>query len=133
LGRKPVIEIPELDEDIHPTEPFKRGRAARRAAAMVKTDVDAPFAGSPLLSETPPEAPDVITLPDAVTTGLPKQVKQLRLGDGTYELPPLSSSTPMRRSPVLRVARPSRDTRSSSGRPSRSSGSRRCNATSPTR
>jgi S-DNA-T family DNA segregation ATPase FtsK/SpoIIIE len=90
IGRKQVIEVPDLAEDVQPTEPIKRGRAARRAAAMVTTDADAPFAASPVLSETPPEVPDVITLPDAVTTGLPKQVKQLRLGDGTYELPPLT-------------------------------------------
>jgi DNA segregation ATPase FtsK/SpoIIIE, S-DNA-T family len=90
IGRKPAVEIPELGEGIEPTEPIKRGRAARRQASMVKTDVDAPFAASPLLAEDVPEIPQVITLPDAVTTSLPKAVKQLRLGDGTYQLPPLS-------------------------------------------
>jgi S-DNA-T family DNA segregation ATPase FtsK/SpoIIIE len=88
FGRHPVIEIPELDEDMHPTEPIKPGRAARRAAA--KANADAPFAASPLLAEGDAEPPAVITLPDAVTTGLPKQVKQLRLGDGSYQLPPLA-------------------------------------------
>jgi S-DNA-T family DNA segregation ATPase FtsK/SpoIIIE len=90
IGRGRVIEVPELDEDMEPTEPIKRGRAARRQAAALKTNVDAPFAASPVLAEDSPEVPEVITLPDAVTTGLPKQVKQLRLGDGTYQLPPLT-------------------------------------------
>jgi S-DNA-T family DNA segregation ATPase FtsK/SpoIIIE len=91
IGHRNVIEIPELDDDTMPTEPIKRGRAARRqAAAALKTNADAPFAASPILSEAAVELPEVITLPDAVTTALPKQVKQLRLGDGTYQLPPLT-------------------------------------------
>jgi S-DNA-T family DNA segregation ATPase FtsK/SpoIIIE len=90
IGGKPDLEIPELGDGIEPTEPIKRGRAARRQASMVKTDADAPFAASPVLAEDVPEIPQVITLPDAVTTSLPKAVKQLKLGDGTYQLPPLS-------------------------------------------
>jgi S-DNA-T family DNA segregation ATPase FtsK/SpoIIIE len=91
LGHKPDPDAPELADEIAATEPIKRGRAARRQAAeAAKTNVAAPFAASPLLAEDVPEVPQVITLPDAATTSLPKQVKQLKLGDGTYQLPPLS-------------------------------------------
>jgi S-DNA-T family DNA segregation ATPase FtsK/SpoIIIE len=89
LGRRPAPEGPELAEGDLATEPIKRGRAARKQAA--KTDADAPFAASPLLSEDAPDAPRVITLPDAAPADAPpKPAKQLALGDGTFQLPPLS-------------------------------------------
>jgi S-DNA-T family DNA segregation ATPase FtsK/SpoIIIE len=64
----------------------------RRRRPVVKTDLDAPFAASPVLGEelsgdsrTPaaPAAP-------ATVTAAPKQGKQLRLGDGSYVLPAMS-------------------------------------------
>jgi S-DNA-T family DNA segregation ATPase FtsK/SpoIIIE len=64
----------------------------RRRRPVVKTDVDAPFAASPVLGEGAlgdgetagvPAAPASIAAP-------PRQGKQLRLGDGSYTLPGMS-------------------------------------------
>jgi DNA segregation ATPase FtsK/SpoIIIE, S-DNA-T family len=90
LRREPAADEPALDEGMLPTEPIKRGRGARKQAAIVKTDADAPFAASPVLAENVPELPQVITLPDASVPGTSLPVKQLRLGDGTYQLPSLT-------------------------------------------
>jgi S-DNA-T family DNA segregation ATPase FtsK/SpoIIIE len=93
IGRKPRTdsELPVTDDGMLPTEPIKRGRAGRRQASMVKTNPDAPFAASPVLAENVPEIPQVITLPDAGTAGTAAAPgKQLRLGEGSYELPPLT-------------------------------------------
>jgi len=90
FGRRPQEPTPEPDDGMLPTEPIKRGRSLRRRA--MPTDADEPFAASPVLSEADAEPPRVITLPDA-EPGVPvepKPVKQLRLGDGSYQLPPLS-------------------------------------------
>jgi S-DNA-T family DNA segregation ATPase FtsK/SpoIIIE len=100
LGRREPMEAgPELEEGTLATEPIKRGRAARKQAGLVKTNPDAPFAASPVLAENVPEIPHVITLPDAV--GAPAAAatdgdaaataaKQLRLGEGIYQLPALT-------------------------------------------
>ncbi len=90
IGHRPEPDVIDLDEGTLPTEPIKRGRGLRRAAAAIKTDPDAPFAASPLLAEGAPEPPQVITLPDAGESAQPKPARQLRLGDGTYQLPPLT-------------------------------------------
>jgi DNA segregation ATPase FtsK/SpoIIIE, S-DNA-T family len=84
FGRRSEAENegPELEEGMLPTEPIKRRRSKRD---VVKTIPDAPFAASPVITETP----DVITLPDAVPAEV-KPAKQLRFGDGTYQLPSLS-------------------------------------------
>jgi S-DNA-T family DNA segregation ATPase FtsK/SpoIIIE len=96
LGRRhPVPEGPELEDGTLPTEPIKRGRAARKQATLIKTNADAPFAASPVLAENLSDNPHVITLPDAAgaTTAAASAAstgKQLRLGEGTYQLPPLT-------------------------------------------
>jgi S-DNA-T family DNA segregation ATPase FtsK/SpoIIIE len=79
-------EGPELEEGMLSTEPIKRGRAKR---AAVVTNPDAPFAASPVLAENVPEIPQVITLPDSGDAPT-KPVKQLKLGEGTYQLPALT-------------------------------------------
>jgi S-DNA-T family DNA segregation ATPase FtsK/SpoIIIE len=89
FGRRPEAEYdegPELEEGMLSTEPIKRGRAKR---AAVVTNPDAPFAASPVLAENVPEIPQVITLPDA-TEAPAKPVKQLKLGEGAYQLPALT-------------------------------------------
>jgi DNA segregation ATPase FtsK/SpoIIIE, S-DNA-T family len=79
-------EGPELEEGMLSTEPIKRGRAKR---AAVVTNPDAPFAASPVLAENVPEIPQVVTLPDSGDAPT-KPVKQLKLGEGTYQLPALT-------------------------------------------
>jgi S-DNA-T family DNA segregation ATPase FtsK/SpoIIIE len=91
IVRKPAPDSgPELEDGMLATEPIKRGRAARRQA--VKTEADAPFAASPVLAENDPAAPPrVITVPEAGAADPPATPgKQLKLGDGTYQLPALS-------------------------------------------
>jgi S-DNA-T family DNA segregation ATPase FtsK/SpoIIIE len=90
IGRKPAPEVPQLDEGMLATEPIKRGRAARRQTAMLRTYPDAPFAASPVLAENSPGIPRQITVPEAGAAGAPTVIKQLRLGDGTYQLPALT-------------------------------------------
>jgi S-DNA-T family DNA segregation ATPase FtsK/SpoIIIE len=83
-----VIEVPDLDEGMLATEPLRRGRGGRRQAGSITTNPDAPFAASPVLAENVPEIPQTITIPEAAVPA--KTVKQLRLGDGTYQLPALT-------------------------------------------
>jgi S-DNA-T family DNA segregation ATPase FtsK/SpoIIIE len=61
----------------------------RRRRPVVKTDVDAPFAASPLLSDEPAGEVPGSTLPGppAAVTPVPRKAQQLRLGEGAYTLP----------------------------------------------
>jgi len=85
---------PELEEGMLATEPIKRRRPKR-----AHTDPDAPFAASPVITlpDVLETAPEVVQLPPE-----PKVAKQMRLGDGTYQVPPLTmlreGSAPMARS-----------------------------------
>ncbi|HEX3707528.1 MAG TPA: DNA translocase FtsK 4TM domain-containing protein, partial [Mycobacteriales bacterium] len=110
LRRKDDVPLDEivLPGDTQATEPLKRGK--KRHASVASTDEDAPFAASPVLSEDKPkpafdEPTRVITLPDALPSGLPSEAvtgplpravpragtpakqAQLKLGDGVYQLP----------------------------------------------
>ncbi|HEU5033787.1 MAG TPA: DNA translocase FtsK [Mycobacteriales bacterium] len=71
--------------------PAKRSRTRRRQAALAPTADTAPFSASPLLADGLPTeaAPAADPTPPAApaTTAAPKRVEQLRLGDGTYQLP----------------------------------------------
>jgi S-DNA-T family DNA segregation ATPase FtsK/SpoIIIE len=103
LGRAPAeAEQPQDAASPHedqPTEPIKSGR--KRHASVESTEDDAPFAASPVLSEsdrTSAEPPKVITLPEAATPAaaapggsMPAgHTTQLRLGEGAYQLPDIS-------------------------------------------
>ena len=117
---------PELAEGDLATEPIKRGRAARKQA--IKTDADAPFAASPVLAEDAPDAPQVITLPDAVAG---RRCAASRQAAARWATAPTSC----RRCPCCARARrrrhAARPTTSSSSRSPRSSTSSRWTPRSP--
>ncbi|HWC35647.1 MAG TPA: DNA translocase FtsK 4TM domain-containing protein [Mycobacteriales bacterium] len=112
-GLRPTpAEEAEIAADTMPTEPIKRIR--KRHASVASTEEDAPFAASPVLADDVPGETGgerVITLPDVAdsadmasiaTTALeipgparpvaPKATvpAQLKLGEGTYQLPDLA-------------------------------------------
>jgi S-DNA-T family DNA segregation ATPase FtsK/SpoIIIE len=104
--RRPAQPEPEELSADQPTEPIKRIR--KRHASVAETEEDKPFDASPVLAEDKPEPPQVITLPEVAgaespdmasvaTTALeiptpskPLTPSQLKLGDGTYQLPDAS-------------------------------------------
>jgi S-DNA-T family DNA segregation ATPase FtsK/SpoIIIE len=104
--RRPALPEPEDVSADQPTEPIRRVR--KRHASVANTEEDKPFAASPVLSEDKPSpeagaAERVITLPDAAdmvsvattaleipTSAKPVAASQLKLGDGTYQLPDTS-------------------------------------------
>ena len=57
IGRKPVPEGPELEDGVEPTEPIKRGRAARRQAAAGEDQRRRAVRGLAGAAEDAPEAP----------------------------------------------------------------------------
>ena len=66
---------------------IRRSRPRRRQAAMAEST---PFSASPVLSdeETPAAIEPLTTpVPPAPLTTAPRKIEQLRLGDGTYQLP----------------------------------------------
>ncbi|MGN6472150.1 MAG: DNA translocase FtsK 4TM domain-containing protein [Mycobacteriales bacterium] len=106
MRRPAEVEAAPINLDDQITEPLKRGR--RKHASVASTDEDKPFDASPVIAEEEPAAPQVITLPDVTdataadmvsvaTTALeipvpskPVSSSQLKLGDGTYQLPDTS-------------------------------------------
>ncbi|HVS68137.1 MAG TPA: DNA translocase FtsK 4TM domain-containing protein [Mycobacteriales bacterium] len=100
--RAPAPTEPVADDD-QVTEPLKRAR--KRHASVANTDEDKPFDASPVIAEAKPDEPKTITIPDVAspdvadmasiaTTALeiptpskPVKASQLKLGDGTYQLP----------------------------------------------
>ncbi|MBV9871540.1 MAG: DNA translocase FtsK [Frankiaceae bacterium] len=98
LGRKPAAAdgAPQLEDGMLPTEPIKRRRAPKKDkdADALKTNPDAPFSASPVISEADAEQPpQVITIPEAgaAAVDVPLQpAKQLALGDGAFQLPPMT-------------------------------------------
>jgi S-DNA-T family DNA segregation ATPase FtsK/SpoIIIE len=94
IGRRPApaegIGPPALADGDLPTEPIARGRAGRRKPAII-TNPDAPFAASPVLAEATPGLPPVAERPEGGPgTSAAAAAKQLRLGDGAYQLPALT-------------------------------------------
>ena len=96
FGHKPSktdSAAPVLEEGMLPTEPIKRRRAARKdkGAEAAKTNPDAPFSASPVITEG--DSPQVITIPEAGTVAADaaaEPAKQLRLGDGAFQLPSMT-------------------------------------------
>jgi S-DNA-T family DNA segregation ATPase FtsK/SpoIIIE len=85
---------PQLEDGMLPTEPIKRRRAAKKdkEAEALKTNPDAPFSASPVITEGDPAVPDVITIPEAgaVAADAAPVHKQMSLGDGSFTLPPMT-------------------------------------------
>jgi S-DNA-T family DNA segregation ATPase FtsK/SpoIIIE len=85
-------EAAEADDDgTQVTEPIRIKRRRRKQDdALVEAALEAaPFSASPVLSDAPdpqPEPDATLTPPPPVTTP-PRAVEQMRLGDGTYQLP----------------------------------------------
>jgi S-DNA-T family DNA segregation ATPase FtsK/SpoIIIE len=100
LRRSPSPETVELEDGMLPTEQLER-RRGRRRPPPTSAEQGAPFAASPLLADqkaatdeaSPSDesegSPKVITLPEAGAEP-PSPPRQLRLGDGAYQLPPLT-------------------------------------------
>jgi S-DNA-T family DNA segregation ATPase FtsK/SpoIIIE len=109
--RRPAgVEASPLDVEDQVTEPLKRAR--KKHASVASTDEDKPFDASPVLADEKPDPPQVISLPDLATTALevpaapgtpasstsasdtvPQkhgEPSQMKLGDGTYQLPDTS-------------------------------------------
>jgi S-DNA-T family DNA segregation ATPase FtsK/SpoIIIE len=112
-GEDAEHDVIDLDAGTQVTEPLKRGK--KRHASVASTDEDAPFAASPVLSETAlhqagarpgdDQPTQVITLPDVLNSAPPTQAvtgplpsatprgsasvkaSQLKLGDGVYQRP----------------------------------------------
>jgi S-DNA-T family DNA segregation ATPase FtsK/SpoIIIE len=95
------------DED---TAVIRRGRPRRRQAAMVDTSESTPFSASPVLSgdEAAPAVEALTTpVPPAPATTAPRRIEQLRLGDGTYQLP---APTLLRAGPAAKARSAANDT-----------------------
>ncbi|MGN6472750.1 MAG: DNA translocase FtsK 4TM domain-containing protein [Mycobacteriales bacterium] len=103
--RRPAAEEQDSADADQVTEPIKR----KRHASVANTDEDKPFDASPVLSDEKPKEDDkrVITLPEAMDTGpitmpppavappspeasTPIPPSQLKLGEGSYQLPDTS-------------------------------------------
>ncbi len=78
------------EDEAEPVEPVRRTRGRRRRAEPPGPLTEAvPFSASPVLSEEmPAPASEAAAPPPVVSTPAPKSTEQLRLGDGTYQLPP---------------------------------------------
>jgi S-DNA-T family DNA segregation ATPase FtsK/SpoIIIE len=95
------------DED---TTVIRRSRPRRRQAAMADTSEATPFSASPVLSgEESSPAVEALTMPvpPAPLTTAPRKVEQMRLGDGTYQLP---APTMLRGGPAAKARSAANDT-----------------------
>jgi DNA segregation ATPase FtsK/SpoIIIE, S-DNA-T family len=102
VRRSSSPEQAEPSDGMLPTERLERRRGGRRRGAVATVEQDAPFAASPLIadkevagdepahSHESDQAPRVITLPEAAGSETASPQRQLRLGDGAYQLPPLT-------------------------------------------
>jgi DNA segregation ATPase FtsK/SpoIIIE, S-DNA-T family len=82
-------------------EPKAKRRRRKRADEDVELSDTAPFSASPLLADLPVQAKEQaeVAAPPA-TTPPPKRVEQMRLGDGTYQLP---APTMLRQGPAAKA------------------------------
>jgi S-DNA-T family DNA segregation ATPase FtsK/SpoIIIE len=107
VGGRPKGAGADTDDDgTQITEPIriKRGRGRRKLddAAIAAALETAPFSASPLLSDAPepPAEPDATLTPPPPVTTPPRVVEQMRLGDGTYQLP---APTMLREGPAAKA------------------------------
>jgi S-DNA-T family DNA segregation ATPase FtsK/SpoIIIE len=82
LSHRPAADGADGDSDLPETTKVKRRRP------VVKTDLDAPFAASPVLSDLIEGVPSPAA--PASTSATPTKAHQLRLDDGSYTLPGMS-------------------------------------------
>ena len=93
-GQQTDSDEETVEDGTQVTEPIKLSRRSRRkleAAALEAASESAPFAASPILSDAVPPQPETeadatLTPPPPATTP-PRVIEQMRLGDGTYQLP----------------------------------------------
>ena len=80
----------------------RRGRPRRRQASMVEPSEATPFSASPVLAEAEQDAPtiEIPLAPPAPVTPAPRRAEQMRLGDGTYQLP---ATTLLRNGPAAKA------------------------------
>ncbi|MDQ1696465.1 MAG: segregation ATPase FtsK/SpoIIIE, family, partial [Frankiaceae bacterium] len=94
------------------TQPLRRGRTRRRQAALAELGESAPFSASPVLADGHPETAagcdeDTVVHPPPPVTTPPRRIEQLRLGDGTYQLP---APTLLRAGPAAKARSRANDT-----------------------
>ncbi len=78
---------PELVDEIL-DEPAPKRRRRKKADAEPELSDSSPFSASPLLADIPLQSQEPVEpLPPPSTSPPPKRVEQMRLGDGTYQLP----------------------------------------------
>ena len=89
LGRGTPDETSDEDDGSEDTAVIRRSRPRRRQAVMAESAESTPFSASPVLSDepVPPIGPVTQPAPPAPVTTAPRRIEQLRLGDGTYQLP----------------------------------------------
>jgi S-DNA-T family DNA segregation ATPase FtsK/SpoIIIE len=117
LARRPARggddSADEDEDETQSLEPLRRNRPRRRQGAMADAATSAPFSASPVLADA---LPGDLTIdltgaraahpPDPVTTA-PRRIEQLRLGDGTYQLP---APTMLREGPAAKARSRANDT-----------------------
>jgi len=98
----PVSDDATDDESAEQPERLRRSRPRRRQAAMVEPPEATPFSASPVLAEDEPAppVPEQAAAPPAPVSAAPRRTEQLRLGDGTYQLP---ATTLLRNGPAAKA------------------------------
>ncbi|HWB67916.1 MAG TPA: DNA translocase FtsK 4TM domain-containing protein, partial [Mycobacteriales bacterium] len=85
-GAGSATDEPQPIDGMLPTEPIERKPKRRRKNAEPTGSEDAPFSASPVLADQPaaaqPQPAESLPAPTA-----PSRAEQLRLGDGSYQLP----------------------------------------------
>ncbi|HET7529710.1 MAG TPA: DNA translocase FtsK 4TM domain-containing protein, partial [Mycobacteriales bacterium] len=92
------IDAALVDEILDPPAPKRRRR--RKADADLEMSDSSPFSASPVLADIPVQAHEPVDLVPPPTTPAPKRVEQMRLGDGTYQLP---APTMLREGPAAKA------------------------------
>jgi S-DNA-T family DNA segregation ATPase FtsK/SpoIIIE len=82
-------------------EPARKRRGRKRAEDDVDLSDSSPFSASPLLADIPVQLQEPVDPPvPPATSPPPKRVEQMRLGDGTYQLP---APTLLRQGPAAKA------------------------------
>src|SRR3954453_192394 len=94
-------ETDESLEDELLEEPARKRRRRKRAEDDVDLSDSSPFSASPLLADIPVQLQEPVDPPvPPETSPPPKRVEQMRLGDGTYQLP---APTLLRQGPAAKA------------------------------
>jgi DNA segregation ATPase FtsK/SpoIIIE, S-DNA-T family len=95
--------IDETDDDLVDDlleEPKAKRRRRKRGDGDLELSDTAPFSASPLLAEIPVQPQEPVEPGEPATSAPPKRIEQLRLGDGTYQLP---APTTLRQGPAAKA------------------------------